>query len=40
MAAIGDESHLGDGLCVVFICVYELFRNEVLGFVVAGQLDV
>jgi hypothetical protein len=30
MAATGEEAYLGDGLGVVFVCVEELLRYEVL----------
>lgn len=40
MAAVRYKADLGNGLGVVLVGVDELLRNKVLGFVVAGELDI
>jgi hypothetical protein len=40
VAAIRHKPDLGDRLGVVFVGVDELLRYEVLGFVLAGELDI
>ena len=40
MADIGHKTDLGDRLGVILVGVDELLRYKVLGFVVAGKLNV
>jgi hypothetical protein len=40
MTAIWNKADLCDGFSVVLVCVNKLLRYEVLGFVVAGELDI
>ncbi len=41
MATVRHKADLGDGLGVVFVCVDEFLRDEVLLLAaIAGQLDV